>query len=106
MSEENTTRPSEVVATPAERSHSRMIEDIGFAAGIIQGLFYGALEALKNAGWTLGKCEQVQQAVHSFPWVTITIMALCVAPKMVGRATAGKAWSGLANLLPGNRGNA
>lgn len=85
--------------TPADRSHSRMVEDIGFGVGVIMALVYGSLEALRSVGWSLGKCE----VTPGLPWVTIIMVTLCVAPKMLGRATAGKVWAGLAGLLPGNR---
>lgn len=85
-------------ATP----RSRIVEDILAFAGIIQALFYGGMEALRSAGFKLGDCP----TEHSFPWVTIAILAICVAPKTVGRATAGKAWAGLAGMLPSGGKNA
>lgn len=103
-------RPTAVVDAVVERMeaserktpHSRIIEDVLAFAGIFQALFYGVLEALRSAGFKLGDCP----TEHSFPWVTLSILACCVAPKTLGRATAGKVWSGLSNILPGGGKNA
>lgn len=98
---DNEERPSSmennvtVNVTPAQRSHSRWIEDIGFFVGILQALFYGALEALRSAGFKLGDCP----TDHPFPWVTIIIFLGCVAPKTLGRATTGRIWQAIGDKL-------
>jgi hypothetical protein len=83
------------VSTPAERSHSRMIEDMLAFAGILQALFSGTLEALTRAGFKFGDCP----TDHSFPWVTVIIFLGCVLPKTVGRASAGAVWKAIADKL-------
>lgn len=96
-------RPTQVVdavvermeAAEAKTPHSRMIEDGLAIAGIIQALFYGTLEGLRSAGFTIGTCV----TEHSFPWVTVIIFLGCVLPKTVGRASAGKAWELAAGLI-------
>jgi hypothetical protein len=67
---------------------SRHIENALAIAGIIQALLYGTLEALRHNGIAFGKCE----APDGIPWVTVLIFMGCVAPKTLGRATAGKLW--------------
>lgn len=76
---------------------SRFIEDALAIAGIIQAMVYGTLEALRHSGVAFGKCE----AASGFPWVTISILALCVAPKTLGRATAGRIWDRIAPSIGG-----
>ena len=70
---------------------SRHIENGLAIAGLFQAMLYGTIEALAHAGIRLGPCA----APEGFPWVTLCIFAGCVAPKTLGRATAGKLWEKL-----------
>jgi hypothetical protein len=70
---------------------SRHIENALAIAGIAQALLYGTLEALRHSGISFGTCE----APEGIPWITVMIFAGCVAPKTLGRATAGKLWEKL-----------
>lgn len=76
---------------------SRHIENALAIAGILQALLYGTLEALRHAGISFGKCEPAD----GIPWVTVMIFAGCVAPKTLGRATAGKVWDVVAGRFGG-----
>lgn len=74
---------------------SRYIENGLAIVGILQAGLYGTLEALASVGWRLGKCE----AETGFPWITAFILGVCVLPKTVGRATAGKVWETLGAIV-------
>jgi hypothetical protein len=67
---------------------SRHIENALAIAGILQACLYGTLEALRHNGISFGQCEPTE----GIPWVTVLIFMGCVAPKTLGRATAGKLW--------------
>lgn len=67
---------------------SRFLEDFAFVVAILQAIGYGVAEMLGEQGVRLGRCE----ANEGFPYVTIVLFLGCVAPKMLGRATAGKIW--------------
>lgn len=69
---------------------SRWIEDALAVVGIAQAALYGTMEALARGGF-------LEHAEHAgFPYVTMAILAVCVLPKTVGRATAGKVWDAIA----------
>lgn len=78
---------------------ARALEDIGFAAAILIAVLYGIAETLSR----LGLCPFVDRCAAtspSFPWgLAITQLSL-VLPKTLGRATAGKIWSGVVAGLP------
>lgn len=67
---------------------SRALEDIAFMLAMVQAVAFGAVEMLGRLGVSLGDC----QPTTGFPTITVTIFLGCVAPKMLGRATAGKIW--------------
>lgn len=67
--------------------HGRWLENVAFAGGVCLLLFAGGKEAIASC------------ATHSFPWSAFLIAAVLVAPKMLGRATAGRIWG-----MIGNRG--
>lgn len=67
---------------------SRHIENALAVAGIAQALLYGTLESLAHSGIRFGTCE----SPSGIPWITVMIFMGCVAPKTLGRATAGKLW--------------
>lgn len=66
---------------------SRVLEDVGFIAGI-----------LLAAGYTLG--IQLGPAPRE-AWAVVAINLTLVAPKMLGRGTAGEIWKRVTDLLPG-----
>lgn len=77
-------------------THSRLVEDLGFAAAILIALAYGLAEALASVGFRLGTC-----AAAGFPWgLTIIVCALAL-PKTLGRASAGAVWTAIANRIGG-----
>lgn len=73
---------------------SRLLEDFGFLVGLLLIAGKGVVEILADAGI-------VRHANHGFPWAFFGYTALLIAPKMVGRASAGRAWEGLARVLGG-----
>lgn len=70
---------------------SRILEDVAFALGIVLLGSYALSETLLNLGWRLGPHEPG----HDFPWGQVLISAIFIAPKLLGRATAGKIWDAI-----------
>lgn len=68
---------------------NRLLENLGFLAGISIGVFAAVQE-------TLRACEH-----HPFPWALAIIAGLLIAPKMVGRSSAGRAWESVAGRVRG-----
>lgn len=66
---------------------SRVLEDVGFIAGIL-------LAAAYTLGIQLGPAPREA-------WAVVAINLTLVAPKMLGRGTAGKIWEVLSSWLPG-----
>lgn len=64
----------------------RRAENVLAYAGAGQAIFAGILEALVRAGMRLGDGP----VEHGVPWVNLSIMLICVAPKTAGRAQVGK----------------
>lgn len=60
--------------------HGRWIENAAFAVGVLLLAFAGIREALG-------------MGPPHFPWVTFISASVLVAPKMLGRATAGRVWN-------------
>lgn len=66
------------MSKPETGGRSRVLEDLGFLVGIILAVLY-----------VLG----VKVGTGNPPaWAVVSIIATLVAPKMIGRATAGRAW--------------
>lgn len=61
--------------------HARWVENTAFAVGVGLLAFAGVREAIVST------CE-----ARPFPWVTFIIASSLVAPKMLGRVTAGRVW--------------
>lgn len=71
----------------------RWIENILAIVGILQAALYGTMEALARGGF-------LQHNEHAgFPWITLAILGVCVLPKTVGRATAGRVWDAVATRV-------
>lgn len=62
---------------------------------MVIALLYGAAEALARVGVTFGDVDA------SFPWGLLIVELILAAPKMLGRATAGKIWEAVANRVGG-----
>lgn len=67
----------------------RFVETFAFAGGVVLLMLYMIVEVLHAAGIRLGTGE----TDHGFPFGTMIAASLLVAPKMIGKATAGRAWS-------------
>lgn len=76
---------------------SRLIEDVGFVVGLVLASVYCLAEALARVGFRLGTSEPIT----GVPWVTLAIVFLCIAPKMIGRVSAGRAWEFIASRVGG-----
>lgn len=61
-------------------AHGRFVENALALGGGGLLLFSGFREAVSAC------------ATHAFPWAAFIVGAICVAPKTLGRATAGKIW--------------
>ena len=77
--------------------HGRRAENVLAYAGAAQAVFAGVLESLVRAGFRLGAGD----AVSGVPWVNLAILGVCVLPKTVGRATAGRVWDAIAGRFGG-----
>lgn len=70
----------------------RFVETFAFAGGVILLMLYMVVEILYAAGVRLG----TGPTDEGFPWGTMISASLLVAPKMIGKATAGRAWNKIA----------
>lgn len=70
------------------KEQGRLVENILALGGGGLMLFTGYQEALAVC------------ATHPFPWAAFIIGAVCVAPKTLGRATAGKIWERIGGKVP------
>lgn len=71
----------------------RWLENAGFTVGLYLAYVYVTAEA---EAVRLGTAV----AGRPMPWGTIAVIGLCVAPKMLGRQTAGRIWEGVSRLVP------
>ena len=70
----------------------RFVETFAFAGGVVLLMLYMVVEILHAAGVRLGSGPTDE----GFPWGTMISASLLVAPKMIGKATAGRAWNKIA----------
>lgn len=85
------TQIAERVAVRLGRNGGRWIENVAAIVGLGNLAFIGFAEAQ-----SLTACTEAR-----FPWANLIIGAICVLPKTVGRATAGRVWDVLANRIGG-----
>ena len=65
--------------------------------GLIAAAYVILVEVLPHSG--LVSCQT--PSIHpGFPWGVVIICSIMVAPKTLGRATAGKVWEVVARRLP------
>lgn len=76
----------------AQANKSRKLEDYALIVGIAQAGFYGFIEAIV---YFLQSIDVIPVKGHPIPYMTIALFLGCILPKTVGRATAGKIWTGL-----------
>lgn len=69
-------------------AHGRFVENLLALGGGALLLFSGFREAVAS-------CD-----THAFPWAAFIVGAICVAPKTLGRATAGKIWGTFGGRTP------
>lgn len=90
---------NEVKIVQKYKNWHRIIETAGLvAAGTIITL-YGFVEVLKAAGYKIGPCGR--DPVSGIPWGTIIMCSMLIAPKVLGRASAGAAWNVIAARFGG-----
>jgi len=70
--------------------YTRWIEDMGLLLAILIGVAY--------VGAEMGLWGQTPAGI---PWGLLIVMAVLVAPKTLGRATAGKVWDAVSARLKG-----
>lgn len=68
--------------------HGRWVENVLALGGGALLLFAGFKEAIASC------------STHPFPWAAFIIGAICVAPKTLGRATAGRIWGVMGARIP------
>ena len=85
MTDPNATLPG---ASHSNGKRSRLLEDIAFMIAMLQAVAFGAAETAARVGFYVGE----KPPESGIPYMSITIFLGCVAPKMLGRATAGKIW--------------
>lgn len=68
--------------------------------GLVAAGYVALVEILPHSG--LMSCA-VPTTHPSFPWGVVILVAALVAPKTLGRATAGKVWEVVASRIPGRR---
>lgn len=84
----------EAVALKKPYGVSRMIEDSAFALGVLLMGLKVAAEILEEMGFVKVPAE-AEGAHGHWPIGLFLFAALLIAPKTLGRITAGKLWSGL-----------
>jgi hypothetical protein len=67
---------------------NRTAETAAFLIGVVALGLHMVAEALGHVGYRLGPCTV--EPLRSVPWGVLVGSALLIAPKMIGRATAGK----------------
>ena len=75
---------------------SRVLENIGFGMALIVGTVYALSETITHVGFSIGTGNN-----DKFPWGVLIMVVTFSLPKILGRATAGRIWSGIAGKLPG-----
>lgn len=88
-------QPTAVITTTARFGPNpihRAVETFAFVGGVLLLMTYMVVEILHAAGVRLG----TGPTDEGFPWGTMISASLLVAPKVVGRVTAGRAWTKLA----------
>jgi hypothetical protein len=84
------------------RDSGRRVENLGMYVGLAIAALYAIGEFLLQVGIV----RPAQN--HGVPWVTLLLVTLCVAPKTIGKATAGRAWvivaQGIANWFSKEKG--
>lgn len=75
---------------------SRWIENGLAVVGILLGAVYVVgVEVYPHVCYSAALCTNPPQP-HEFPWIVALVIAACVAPKTIGRASAGRVWEAIA----------
>ena len=90
--------PPSLPATPVASPRSRVIEDCAFVAGVLVLVTFALVEAALKIGIHFGGCQHTDSGT---PWGLLITGSLLVAPKMVGRATAGSVWRAIGDRIAG-----
>lgn len=83
------------------RDRGRGVEDVGFLVAILLVLLYGAAEAAAHVGLVrpVPAGATCPPPVHSLPWALVLSVFALVLPKTIGRASAGRIWELLVNVV-------
>lgn len=80
---------------------SRIIENgLAILGGLLAGGYVVGVEIFPQVCYAIGKCANAPSD-QQFPWGVVLTVAACVAPKTLGRMTAGKLWEGIASKFGG-----
>lgn len=82
------------------RSRSRLLEDVSFVLGVLVAVSFAAAEIALKLGVHLGECSHTDSGT---PWGLLVIAGILIAPKTLGRATAGKVWQAVGERIAGRR---
>jgi predicted DCC family thiol-disulfide oxidoreductase YuxK len=92
---------AEAVAVKIEHRHGvaekgRQAENVSLYFGLGVAALGVLVESAKNLGLVKGAvcAEHWWQMI---PWFNLSVLVVCVLPKMVGRATYGKIWENLSS---------
>ncbi len=78
---------------------SRALENVGFIIGLAVALMFFVGETARRLGFCgPDGCTEGLDLLYAV--IQLAFCAVCVAPKMLGKQTAGKVWSGLVDKIP------
>lgn len=79
---------------------ARGIENVGFICGIVLAFSFVLTESLRRVGICgAGGCP-AGGVDFLYATIVLSLTALLIAPKMLGKQTAGKVWTGLVDKMP------
>lgn len=84
----------------------RIIEDgLAVLGGLIAASYVLGVEVFPHVCYSLSKC--VNAPVNTeFPWGVVILASVCIAPKTLGRATAGRGWDAITGWIGKRRSRA
>lgn len=92
--------PADILRSNAHRG--RWLEDAAFGAGVLVLIAFAAAEVALKLGVHFKPCDAGHVDAGT-PWGLLIVAALLIAPKMIGRATAGRVWLAVGDRIAGRR---